>query len=229
MASPGMPSCLATAAPVTTSSPVTMRTRMLASWADRTASRDSGAGRIDHPDQRGQLQALDQGQQVAVGVEVRGVDVLHGRGHDAQALAAEAIHLLRRPACSARSPQGTDSPLARADVARPITAGAAPLTKTRTTGLPDVVLGVAEGGHQLVGGVERQGREPRVGRLGALDVELGLVPEDQQRALGGVADDLAVDELGVVGDQERQDRRLDGVGVARRCARPRRRGRSPSR
>ena len=41
----------------------------------------------------------------------------------------------------------------------------------------------------------------------------GLVPEDQQRALGGVADDLAVDELGVVGDQERQDRVLDGVGV----------------
>ena len=31
MASPGIPNCLATAAPVTTSSPVTMRTRMLAS------------------------------------------------------------------------------------------------------------------------------------------------------------------------------------------------------
>ena len=56
-----------------------------------------GPGRIDHPDQRGQLQALDHGQQVAVGVEVVGVDVLHGRGHDAQALAAEAVHLLVGP------------------------------------------------------------------------------------------------------------------------------------
>ena len=53
-----------------------------------------------------------------------------------------------------------------------------------------------------------------IGSLGALDVELRLVPEDEQRALGGIADDLAVDELGVVGDEERQDRLLDRVGVA---------------
>ena len=39
-----MPSCLAIAAPVTTSSPVTIRTRMLAAWASRTASLDSARG-----------------------------------------------------------------------------------------------------------------------------------------------------------------------------------------
>ena len=44
MASPGMPSCLAIAAPVTTSSPVTIRTRMLALWAFWTASFDSARG-----------------------------------------------------------------------------------------------------------------------------------------------------------------------------------------
>ena len=62
-----------------------------------------------------------------------------------------AAAMMRRPllprrsiSWSARSfccsPQGTVSPLARADVARPITAGAAPLTKTRTTGFPDSSL-----------------------------------------------------------------------------------------
>ncbi len=53
-----------------------------------------GSGRIDHSDHRRHLQVRDQRQQVAVGVEVRGVDVPGGRDHDAQPLAAEALHLL---------------------------------------------------------------------------------------------------------------------------------------
>ena len=44
IASPGMPSCLAMAAPVVTSSPVTMRTRMWARCASRTAALDSSRG-----------------------------------------------------------------------------------------------------------------------------------------------------------------------------------------
>ena len=44
MASPPMPTCLAMAAPVITSSPVTMRTRMWAAWALATASLDSSRG-----------------------------------------------------------------------------------------------------------------------------------------------------------------------------------------
>ena len=44
MASPGMPSCSAMAAPVITSSPVTMRTRMPAAWASWTAASDASRG-----------------------------------------------------------------------------------------------------------------------------------------------------------------------------------------
>ena len=62
-----------------------------------------------------------------------------------------AAAMIRRPCSPSRSiawsarwfscsPQGTVSPLARAVVDRPITAGAAPLTKTRTTGFPDSSL-----------------------------------------------------------------------------------------
>ena len=172
-----------------------------------------GAGRIDHPDQRRHLQVLDQRQQVALGVEVPGSRSFMAAAMMRRPLPpSRSISSLARSFCS--SPQGTLSPLARADVARPITAGAAPLTKTRTTGLPDSSLAFAEGGHELVRGIERQRREPGVRLLGAFDVQLRLVPEDQQRALGGVAHDLAVDELGVVGDEERQDRGLDGVRVA---------------
>ena len=97
-----------------------------------------------------------------------------------------------------------------------MTAGAAPLTKQRTTRWPDGVGGVVEGGHQLVGGVERQCREPRELLPGLVDVQAGLVGQHEQRALGGVADDLAVDELGVVGDDVGQDRVVEGVGLSRR-------------
>ena len=44
IASPGMPTCRAIAAPVTTSSPVTIRTRMWAAWAPATAALDSSRG-----------------------------------------------------------------------------------------------------------------------------------------------------------------------------------------
>ena len=44
IAVPGMPSCFAMAAPVVTSSPVTIRTRIWARWASRTAALDSSRG-----------------------------------------------------------------------------------------------------------------------------------------------------------------------------------------
>ena len=44
IASPGMPSCSAMAAPVITSSPVTIRTRMPAAWASWTAAMDASRG-----------------------------------------------------------------------------------------------------------------------------------------------------------------------------------------
>ena len=119
-----------------------------------------------------------------------------------------------RRAGSASSPQRDGLALGQGRRGPPDDGRGGALDEDPDDGVARGVLGVAEGGHELVGGVERQRREPGVGLLGALDVDLRLVPEDQQRALGRVADDLAVDELGVVGDEEGQDRRLDGVGVA---------------
>jgi hypothetical protein len=49
---------------------------------------------------------------------------------------------------------------------------------------------------------------------GLFDVHPGLVREDQQRSLGRVPDDLAVDELRVARDDVRQDGGVEGVGLA---------------
>ena len=212
-----MPSCVAIAAPVTTSSPVTIRTRMLAFWAFRTASFDSARGGSIIPTMRRHLQARDQGQQVAVGIEVRRVDVPGGRDHDPQTLAAEALHLLGGSAVLLVAP-GDVLAVGQGGRGPPDHGRAGSLDEGPDDGVPGLVLGVREDGHELVGGVERQGREPGVGGLRAFDVELRLVPEDEQRALGGIADDLAVDELGVVGDQERQDRLPRSCWCCRRRA-----------
>ena len=97
------------------------------------------ARRVDHPDQAGHLQVLDQGEQIAVRVEAGRVEIPDGAGHDPQARLS-----IRWTCCSARclsaSSQGTLVPLASAVAARAITAGAAPLTKQRTTSLPDASL-----------------------------------------------------------------------------------------
>ena len=189
MASPGIPSCLAMASPVTTSSPVTMRTRMLALMAAWTASFDSSRGGSIIPTIAVIVRSLTMESRSPSGSKSAG------------SMSRYAATMMRRPLAPRRSiswdervfcssPQGTSLSLARAEEARPITAGPAPLTKTRTTAFPDAFVGVGEDGHELVGGVERQSREPRIGGLRALDVQLGLVPEDEQCPLGGVADDL---------------------------------------
>ena len=92
-----------------------------------------------------------------------------------------------------------------------ITAGAAPLTKQRTISCPEASVALREGRHQLVGRVERQRRQARVALAGRVDVEARLVGEHEQRALGRIAHDLAVDELRVARDDVGQDRVLDRV------------------
>ena len=72
--------------------------------------------------------------------------------------------------------------------------------------------GRVEGRHQLVGGVERQGGQPWEVLPGGFGVQPRLGAQHEQRALGRVADDLAVLQLGVAGDQVRQDRVFDGRG-----------------
>ena len=58
---PGMLSCLAIAAPVTTSSPVTIRTRMCAACASLTAAFDSSRGGSTMPTRLVISRSLDQG------------------------------------------------------------------------------------------------------------------------------------------------------------------------
>ena len=65
IASPSMPSCSAIAAPVTTSSPVTMRTRMCALLRVLHRLLRLLARRVDHPDQARDLKVVHVAQQVA--------------------------------------------------------------------------------------------------------------------------------------------------------------------
>ena len=143
IASPGMPSCLAIAAPVTTSSPVTIRTRMLAFWASRTASLDSARGGSIIPTIAVICRSVTSDSRSPSGSKSAG------------SMSRVAATMMRRPlpprrsiSCDDRvfcsSPQGTLSPLARADAARPITAGPAPLTNARTTAFPDASLASAK-------------------------------------------------------------------------------------
>ena len=136
IASPGMSSCFAIAAPVTMSSPVTMRTRMFAFWAFLTASLDSARGGSIIPT----IEVIWR----PVISESRSPSGSNSAGSISRVAATitrspfpprRSISWVDRAFCS--SPHGTLLPLARADAARPITAGPAPLTNARTTAFPD--------------------------------------------------------------------------------------------
>src|SRR5436305_10109962 len=75
----------------------------------------------------------------------------------------------------------------RAVVARPITAGAAPLTKQRTTGVPDGPTAVLKVAISLCGVEWQRGLSGQTLSSG-FDVQTGLVGEYRQRPLGGIAD-----------------------------------------
>ena len=83
--------------------------------------------------------------------------------------------------------------------------------------LARVVLHPVERGHELVGRVERQGRDARVALAGQGRVDAALRGEDDQRALGRVADQRAVLDLGVGAEGHRQQQRVErDVGMRRR-------------
>ena len=83
------------------------------------------------------------------------------------------------------------------------------------TSLPGVVLHRVEGGHHLVGRVEGQGRDARVALAGERRVDAALGGEDDERALGRVADQRAVADLGVGAQGHRQQVLLERhVGLA---------------
>ena len=86
------------------------------------------------------------------------------------------------------------------------------------TFLPLRVLHGVEGGHHLVGRVERQRGDPRVLLAGERRVDTALGGEHDQRALGRVADQRAVADLGVGAQGHRQQVLLERARPAgRRC------------
>ena len=100
----------AIAAPVMTSSPVTIRTRMCALCASAHRRLGLRAGRVDHADEARHLEALDVAEQVAVGVERAGVEVAVGGGHDAQAGLAHPAHARLCATAQIRRPTGRPAP-----------------------------------------------------------------------------------------------------------------------
>ena len=183
------------------------------------------ARRVDHADDRRQLEVGDVAQEVALGVERGRVQVADGRGHHPVALAGHADHGVVRLLLEGVVQRHG---LAVGEGAR----GAVEHGRRRALdeaahhALARGVGGGAERGHELVDGVERQGGQPREALAAGVDVQPGLVAEHQQGALGGIADDLAVLQLGVVGDDVREDGVVDGEGSAGRVPAPARRGRS---
>jgi len=164
--------------------------------------------RVDHADQAGHGEIRDVAEQIAVRVEGGRVQVAVGGGHHAEALALQPFHPGFRPVLQVLVP-GHESPAGQRG-RRPLEHRGGDALHVAAHDLrPGVVGHTVERGHQLVGGVERQGREPREQLTGGVDVHPGLGPEHQQGALGGVADDLAVLQFRVAGDQQRHDRVLD--------------------
>ena len=125
------------AAPVVTSSPVTIRTLICGALGVPDGRLGLVAGRVDHGDERRHLEIGDVAEQVALGVERGGVEVAEGRRHHPVPLALHAQHGVVRPLLQGRRPRARWRPPASAVAARPITAGAAPFTKQRTTFRPD--------------------------------------------------------------------------------------------
>ena len=175
------------------------------------------ARRVDHADQARHLQALDQGEQIAVRVEAGRVQIAERAGHHPQTEPTHALDLLVGP-LSERVVPGDACAVGQRGRRPAHHGGRGTLDVAPHDVIAGCVLGLIEGRHQLVARVERQRGETRQLLARPVDVQPGLVREYEQGALGGIADHLAVDELRVARDDVRQDRRLDGVGLAGRVA-----------
>ena len=168
------------------------------------------ARRVHDPDKRQQRETVRQREQVGAGIEVGGGEVLAGGGHDAQALRGEALVLGEVPGLEVLVHRGGRE--LRVEVrprAREQLVGRA-LDEAAHHVLAGLVGHAVERRHQLVRGVERQLGDARVALARGADVQAALLPEDDQGALGRVADHLARGrEHGVTGEDEREHERLE--------------------
>ena len=214
-ARPSMPSWLAMAWAVTAWSPVIIRTRMPADFAFAIASLASGRAGSTMPTMREQRHPVEQRQQVGIRVERRRVEVLLAGRHDPQALLAEPI-VLGQVGVADLGDRDLGAVRAVGAARRGREAGpGAPLTNARMTVLAVGVRHPVERRHDLVGRVERQRRDARVLLAGERRVDAALRGEHDQRALGRVADERAVLDLGIGAQGHRQQVLLErDVGLA---------------
>ena len=144
--------------------------------------------RIGDADEREEREAVDRLQEVAGRVERGRVEVLPARGHESQPLLAHPVALGEVGIAQLRD---RDLGPVRAVGGR----GALEELVLRALDVgPDdlaaaLVGPVVEGGHELVGRVERQGRDARVLRAGQVRIDAALGREDDERALVRVADE----------------------------------------
>ena len=172
------------------------------------------ARRVDDADQGEQRQVLDLREQVAAGVEGRGVDVARGHGEHPQALAGETVVLRQDAVAVALDPDERSVHVPAHRGPREQHVGRA--LHEAANHLPAVFLHLVEGGHELVLRVERNLADTREGAPRLVDVEPALRGQDDERRLGRVADDLAVTHRRVVGEGHREEERLEGrVRLAR--------------
>ncbi len=169
------------------------------------------ARRIDHRNDGSHLEIGHVAQQVAVRIERGGVEIAECRGHHALPSTFHAgddivcLLLQGRVPRHARS-RGVGSRGA-ADHG-----GSRSLDETAHHVVAGRVGCRVESRHQLVRGVERQRGQSREPLPAGFDVQTRLVGQDEQSAFGGVADDRAVHELGVAGDDVGDDGIVDGGG-----------------
>ena len=187
--------------------------------AGRMGGRDGGLGgrsrRVHDAHDREERQPVQQRQQVRVRVERGRVEVLVAGRHDPQALRAQALVLGEVVVAEL-----CDRALRAVGAVRADGAGEELVRRALDVAADDVLARVVrhavEGGHHLVGRVERQGRHARVALAGERRVHAALRGEDDERALGRVADERAVADLGVGAQGHRQQVLLERARPAGR-------------
>ena len=160
--------------------------------------------RVDDPDHRQQGQVLDKAEEVAVPVERGRVEVPLGDHH----------HPLAAPRHPVVRLEGQVSVLVRDWHRRPVRVPVGPAARDQDVGrtlhvaaddgLAARARHLVERRHELVLGIERDLRDPRVPGPRLVDVQPSLRAEHDQGAFGRVADQAVAVEHGVRAEDHRQ-------------------------
>ena len=166
------------------------------------------AWRVEDADERKQREAAEVVEEIAVRIEGLGVEIALRRRHHPEPVLRQLFVGRDVPAsdrvdgdCLSARVEGAAGPFEQL-VGRTLDVAEDDL-------LPSFVCHLVVAGHQLVGRIERKGRDAgiRVPRLFGVDAALG--GEDDERSLGRVAHELPVMDLGVRREHHRQQERVE--------------------